>query len=1183
MVVSSRHLRKALPSVFFVLTLFGTLQGGFPSPAGVPSSLAPTFSPNFSYDIQSHRLSVHIDPSQHIIKGKDQLEIQARGKRPQISILLNSRMKVGEIVGVRTGQPLPWAETSFSDTVKRVDISLPSSSYSFSISYEGLIYDSIERERNLQFVRGDKTSGLVGTEGVYLSSSSHWYPDRPDSISLFETEVTIPAPFRVVTQGELVSEEWKGGLWKTRWISRLPAESLTLVAGKYSVKTRTADGVKISTYFFPDDDRFSDIFLSAAEDYLRTYADLLGPFPFRKFDIVQNFFSSGYSLPTFTLLAPEAIRQGKEFLRPGALDHEIVHSWWGHAVMAKPGTGNWMEALTAYCTNYYYRELRLGEESARKYRQDILEKYAIQVPHFKDYSLRQFEGKRDESDGQIGYGKGSLVFHMLRRLVGKELFFSTLREFAVQYGGKQATWKDIQKTFEETSGKPLDEFFSQWLDVPGGPHLKLEGVKSQATSKGYLVSAEIVQEGEVFQLSVPVEVDDGVWKKTLLVEVSKKRTPFSIEVQKTPLSLVVDPNAHLFRRLYPEEGVPCLNALLEDRDKILVLPEKGDEESRKIYLELAQMIQKAKGGRILFEKELKDDDVRNASLMLLGDSWRGSHVSRLISGLPPAFRLRDGKLQAEGNTVNEGDESLLLTFAHPVRAGKWVTLYYGVAAPGLSRAQYIFYYGWDSYLLFKKGRPAKRGNLPPLRSFCSYDFLSREHLDVVQTQRLARHVAALTSQDLGGRFPGTTGYRKAQAYLARQLEEMGIVPIHQPFSITVRDIGRSDLLLRTPAGEESLKAVPLRFSKEGGWKGPYLWFDDKRVEELRALPEKTALVFQFDVPKKGAYASLLKRIKELQSRKPSALIVFVKESELDALAPYITYPSYFPPNLEARIKQREKEGQYLPRLTEASKVAARARDADPSVELPVVIVPYSNGQAELVQRTFDRNDSSFELAVHFNETRLSDSNIGAIIEGSDPEKKGEFLVVGAHYDHLGKDETTGILYQGADDNASGVAALLEIARSLFERRKELKRSVVVLFFGGEEWGLWGARAFLKNPFVPAGQIKAMLSLDSIGGAATEREVFLIGGSTYPALAQASRRFVQRLGLREGRDIDPYAFDYGSDHYPFHQKGIPSLDYYASDQKRMHTLRDTYESIDFEKVQQVGHLVYLTAYQLLTEP
>ena len=1179
MVVISKRLRKALPLFFFLFTLFGTLRGVFPSPAGAP----PNFSPNFSYDIQSHRLTVHIDPFQHTIKGKDQLEIHPRGKRAQISLLLNSRIKVNEIVSVRTSQPLQWVETFFSDTVKRLDISVPNRTNSLSISYEGLIYDPVLKEKGLQFVRGDQTSGLIGPEGVYLSSSSHWYPDRPDSISLFETEVTITAPFRVVTQGELVSEELKGGLWKTKWASRLPAESLTLVAGKYSVKNRSVDGIKVSTYFFPDDDKFSDIFLNAAEEYLRLYSDLLGPYPFKKFDIVQNFFSSGYGFPTFTLLAPETIRQGKEFLRPGALDHEIVHSWWGHDVMGKPGTGNWVEALTTYCTNYYYRELKLGEENARKYRQDVLEKYAIQVPPSKDYPLRQFEGKRDELDGQIGYGKGSLVFHMLRRHVGKELFFSTLKEFAIQYGGKQATWKDIQKTFEESSGKPLDEFFFQWLDQPGGPQLKLQGVKSQPTAKGYLVSGEMVQEGEAYQLSVPVEVDDGVGKKTLLVEVSKKRTPFSIEVQKTPLSLVVDPNTHLFRRLYPEEGIPCLNVMLEDRGKILVLPEKGNEESRKIYLELATMVQKTKGGRILLEKELTEEDVQNASLMLLGDSWKSPLLSKLISTLPPALRLKEGKFQAEGDAVNEGDESFLFTSPHPARTGKWVTVYFGVAAASLSRAQYIFFYGWDSYILFKKGRPAKRGNLPPLRSFCSYDFLSKEHLDSIQSQRLKRHVATLTSSELAGRSPGTTGYRKAQAYLAKQLEEMGITPIYQPFSITVKDIGRSSLVFKTSKGEESLKAIPFCFSKEGEWKGPFIWVDGKREEESQRLPEKTAVLFQFDVPKKLAYASLLKKIKDLQSKKPSAMIIFVKASEVDALAPYITYPSYFPPNLEARMKQREKEGYYLPRLIEATKVTVRARDVDASLDIPIVMVPYSNGQAELVERRFDQGDGSLELAVQFHETRLSDSNIGAVIEGNDPEKKGEFLVLGAHYDHLGKDETTGVYYQGADDNGSGVAALLEIARSLVERRKELKRSVLILFFGGEEWGLWGSRAFVKNPFVPINQIKAMLSLDSIGGFTAEREVFFIGGSTYPSLAQMSRRFVQRLGLREGRDIDPYVFDYGSDHYPFHQKGIPSVDYFASDYKRIHTLRDTLESIDFEKVQGVATLVYLTAYQFLTEP
>ena len=161
MAVIGKRLRKALPLFFFLFTLFGTLRGVFPSPVGA----SPSFSPNFSYDIQSHRLSVHIDPLQHTIKGKDQLEIQPRGKRAQISLLLNSRLKVNEIVSVRTGQPLQWVETSFSDTVKRVDVSVPNRTNSLSISFEGLIYDPVSEGKRPQSVTGDQTSGLIGPEG----------------------------------------------------------------------------------------------------------------------------------------------------------------------------------------------------------------------------------------------------------------------------------------------------------------------------------------------------------------------------------------------------------------------------------------------------------------------------------------------------------------------------------------------------------------------------------------------------------------------------------------------------------------------------------------------------------------------------------------------------------------------------------------------------------------------------------------------------------------------------------------------------------------------------------------------------------------------------------------------------------------------------------------------------------
>jgi hypothetical protein len=721
--MNRKGFKKAILLLLSLVTIVWAFEKAFASP------------PNFDFNIQSHHLIIQIDPSQHLLKAEDRLEINIKwGRLQSLSFLLNPKLKITRIVDQRTGQPLHWSEIPFSAQAKRLDVSLQKieEPHLLSISYEGPIYDPIVKERGLQFVRGDQTSGLISSEGVYLSSATHWYPNRPDSMARFEVEATIPEPFRIVTQGELVSENLKDGTWSSKWVNGLPAESLTLVAGKYFVKRREVEGIKISTYFFPEDDRFSEMFLNTADEYLKTYSDLLGPYPYKKFDIVQNFFSSGYGIPTFTLLAPETIRQGKEFLRPGALDHEVVHSWWGHFVNVKPGTGNWVEALTTYCTNYYYKELKIGKEVARKHRQEVVQKYAIQVPPSKDYPLRRFEGKDTELDGQIGYGKGSMVFHMLRRVVGKDLFFAILRQFAKQYGGKQASWEDIKKIFEEASGKRLDWFFSQWLDRSGGPQLKLENPKVQTTSNGYLVSGEVVQEGDVYQLFLPIEVDDGLLKRRLFLEVSKRKSSFSIGLPSIPLKLTLDPDDHLFRRLYPEEIIPGLNALLEDREKVFIISDQGDEESRKIYFELAKMAKDQKGGEILSVREVTEEKLRNASVMLLGESWKTPIISKLISNLPKPINHKEGSFFVKGNRVDERDESLLLTFPNPLHPGKWVTIYFGRSASSLARARYIFFYGWDSYILFKNGKPIERGNFSTVQSFASYDFLKRSHHNEIQ-------------------------------------------------------------------------------------------------------------------------------------------------------------------------------------------------------------------------------------------------------------------------------------------------------------------------------------------------------------------------------------------------------------------------------------------------------------------
>jgi hypothetical protein len=1146
--------------------------------------------PHFDFNIQSHHLLIHIDPSQHLLKAEDRLQINIRrGRLHTLSFLLHPQLKITRVIDQRTGQPLYWSEAAFSGQAKRWDVSLQRVEETplLSISYEGPIYDPIVKERELQFVRGDQTLGLISPEGIYLSNATHWYPDRPGSMSTFQIEATIPEPFRIVTQGELVSENLKEGLFRSKWVNELPAESLTLVAGKYSVRTRTVEGVKISTYFFQEEDRFSEAFLNSAEEYLKIYSDLLGSYPFKKFDIVQNFFSSGYGFPTFTLLAPEAIRQGKEFLRPGALDHEIVHSWWGHYVSLKPGTGNWVEALTTYCTNYYYKELKMAKEAAHKHRRDVMQKYAVGVPPSRDYPLREFEGKETELDGQIGYGKGSMVFHMLRRVVGKDLFFGILRQFAMQYGGRQASWEDIKRTFEEASGQGLDGFFSQWLDRPGGPQLKLENVKVQPNSNGYIVSGEVVQEGEVYHLLLPIEVDEGSGKRRLFLEVSKRRSPFSVEVSRIPLKLTLDPDDQVFRRLYPEEITPALNALLEDREKIFIVSDQGDDESRKIYLELAKRAKGQKGGEILSIREVTEEKLRNSSVMLLGEGWRGSILSKLILNIPKPIDYREGSFSVKGDRVDEAEESLLLTFPNPLQSGKWVTLYFGRTVNALSRSRYLFFYGWDSYILFKNGRPKERGNLSPRASFGSHDFISSDDFGKIEPQRLREHVSSLTSSDLAssekaGRFPGTPGYDKAQTYLIKQLEGMGMTPVVQPFSIAMKDIKESTLILKAPNREEKLKAIPFRFCKRGKWEGLFTLMDRANIEEMGKLSGKGAMFF-LGLTNDFRSEQLLRRVKELQGKGARAILLFIQEEDLDHFAPYLTYPSYFPPKLDEKLLKKERSGIPVHRLIEASKVATKAKEPDFSIDIPVLFVLYPRLEEDWVKTIIDRKDALFEINLGFKETKVKGVHIGGVIEGRDPDKKKEFLLLGAHYDHLGRDEKSGGVYSAGDDHASGVSALLEIGRSLTRKKTDLRRSVILLFFGGEEWGSQGPRDFVNQPFVPLTQMKAVFHLDIRGGTTGEKEVFLAGSSIRPSLTQISKRFLEPLGIKEGKNIDPTSAQFVRDRTPFHEKGIPVLDFFASDPRRVHTSRDHVESIDYEKLADVTKLIYLTAYEFLTEP
>ncbi|TNE56133.1 MAG: M28 family peptidase [Bacteroidetes bacterium] len=233
-----------------------------------------------------------------------------------------------------------------------------------------------------------------------------------------------------------------------------------------------------------------------------------------------------------------------------------------------------------------------------------------------------------------------------------------------------------------------------------------------------------------------------------------------------------------------------------------------------------------------------------------------------------------------------------------------------------------------------------------------------------------------------------------------------------------------------------------------------------------------------------------------------------------------------------------------------------------------------------------------KLDLNPGKKAVETENVVAWIEGSDPKLKKEFVVISGHYDHLGIHN--GKVHNGADDNGTGSATMLELARLfrlLKEQGKGSKRSLLFVWFTGEEMGLFGSRYYTTHPMVPLEKTIVNLNIDMIGRNEDgvedgERKIFLVGADRISKRLHeiSSETAAKKSGLvldyKYNDRKDPLRLYYRSDHYNFAEKGIPCIFYFGGFHKDYHQATDDAEKIDFIKVREVALLVAHTAWELL---
>jgi len=263
-----------------------------------------------------------------------------------------------------------------------------------------------------------------------------------------------------------------------------------------------------------------------------------------------------------------------------------------------------------------------------------------------------------------------------------------------------------------------------------------------------------------------------------------------------------------------------------------------------------------------------------------------------------------------------------------------------------------------------------------------------------------------------------------------------------------------------------------------------------------------------------------------------------------------------------------------------------------------------------IQEEFDKTaqPNSFEIeGIEISFTSSGEKsikitkNVVGLIEGSDPELKNEVVIIGAHYDHVGI--INGVVYNGADDDASGTAGVMEIAEAFAKNEARPKRSILFIAFSGEEKGLLGSNFYANNPLFPIEKTAAMLQMDMIGRdediinlserfrkfykykepwekAEDNVNALNILGTTFcNEMRTINEKSNENIKLELNFRYDDTPNIHASDHKPFLQKGIPSIFVFTGDHPDLHQPGDDIEKLNFPKMEKIVRLVYVTAWEI----
>ena len=456
---------------------------------------------------------------------------------------------------------------------------------------------------------------------------------------------------------------------------------------------------------------------------------MIGPYPFEKFAVVENFFPTGYGFPSYTLMGSTVLRL--PFIIDTSLPHEIAHSWWGNGVWVDYAQGNWCEGLTTYLADYLIKETTSHQE-AREYRLHVLRNFSSLVTPERDFPLREFTGRSDPVSQAIGYGKGAFVFHMARQRLGDSAFWKSIREVYRDRLFRKTSWEHFQKAFEKEGRLALGTFFHQWLNRKGAPRFSLDEVTREKEDEAFQVKAVVRQRSPFYDLDLLVALTSNNHLTAEQLDLSKETGSVAFRSHARPERLAVDPDHHVFRQLDPEEIPPSINSLKGSPSVALVLPPAPSDEAVSIAKTLA-LAMGLRNFRVIPGSGSGKLAVGNEDLILIGFQKKVMDLN-LFQG----FVLRKDSFTVEGRVFDGAQDVFFGVFPDPENPHRVVALFHPLSLEQAEEvAKKLTHYGRYSYLVFREGRNQVKGVWPVRKSPLVYEW--QDSPNAVNSPRSKNH------------------------------------------------------------------------------------------------------------------------------------------------------------------------------------------------------------------------------------------------------------------------------------------------------------------------------------------------------------------------------------------------------------------------------------------------------------